>query len=1033
MTVVSGAIDIQKTPNLQTILSGDPATFGITVTNGGTIDLFNVAVSDPLAPACDNVIGTLTAGSSVSYGCVLVAVPDDFTNTATVTSQDAVGNPVTDSDVADVDVILPAISVSKTPDIQTVTYNGTAIFTIAVTNDGDADLTNVVVSDPSVTSCDSTIATLAIGETVSYSCTLTNVVAGFTNTVNVVADEPSGGTVSATDTADTTVLVPAIEIQKSPDYQIVGLGGTVDFTITVTNTGQTDLFSVAVTDALTPSCDASIGTMLIGASTSYSCTSDPVAADFTNTANVTSTDALGGVWADSDAADIDLVDPGLAISKTPNLQTLLSGETATFDITVTNTGDVDLPNVSVSDPQAPDCDNSIGLLTAGSSLTYTCTLLNVTADFTNTATVTSDNPLGGTITVSDTADVDVVFPGVEIQKTPDPEQVVVIGDLATFTIAVTNTGDQDLTGLMVSDPLVPACDSGPFDLLVGGNYQLHCTITVTGDFTNIASVAGTDALGNPVSDSDDASVDAIDPSISISNTPDAQTVIYDGTATFTIEVTNTGDVDLVNVIVSDPNAPNCATSIASLAVGETVTYTCTLDNVTADLTNTATVTSTDPLGNAVTDSDGADVTVLVPGVEIQKTPDFQQVSVGSTATFTITLTNTGETVLADLVVADPLVASCGRIVSSLAIGATTSYSCTSTVAADFTNTASVTADDPLGNSWTDSDTADVDAIAPGLAVTKSPDVQSVPLGDDATFVIEVTNTGDVDLTDVSLVDASVPACDSTIASLLVGESVSYNCVVTVTGDFTNTIVASGLDPNLDPVDGGNDTADVTALLPGVLVEKVASPTAIGIGQDATFTITVTNTGDVTLATVDVVDAAYPACDNTVGPLAPNASTSYVCTVADVLVGFTNTVDASALDGNGNPATSSDSESITVLPASIAITKVADAGSVVDGGDITYTITVENDGPADLVAVSVSDPTLPACDNAFATLLAGDSQTYTCVLAGVDAATADPVVNTISVIAQDEAGNDVVGLRQRVGGRSRSRTLDIQDRRYPDGA
>ncbi len=216
-----------------------------------------------------------------------------------------------------------------------------------------------------------------------------------------------------------------------------------------------------------------------------------------------------------------------------------------------------------------------------------------------------------------------------------------------------------------------------------------------------------------------------------------------------------------------------------------------------------------------------------------------------------------------------------------------------------------------------------------------------------------------------------------------------------------------MDPNLDPVDGGNDSADVTALLPGVLVEKVASQTAIGIGQDATFTITVTNTGDVTLDTVDVVDAGYPACDNSVGPLAPNASTFYVCTVADVLVGFTNTVDASALDGNGNPATSSDSESITVLPASIVITKVADAGTVVDGGDITFTITVENDGPADLLNVSVSDPSLPACNNAFATLLAGEIQTYTCVLAGVDAATADPVVNTINVVAQDEAGNDIV--------------------------
>ncbi|MDH5422572.1 MAG: carboxypeptidase regulatory-like domain-containing protein, partial [Acidimicrobiia bacterium] len=774
----------------------------------------------------------------------------------------------------------------------------------------------------------------------------------------------------------------------------------------VTNTGQTDLFDLVVADPLSPNCDATIATLPIGESTSYLCSSDPVAGDFTNIANVTAEDALGGSWTDLDPGDVDLVDPGLAISKTPNLQTLLSGETATFEITVTNTGDIDLDNVDVLDPLAPDCDNPIGTLAAGESVTYVCTRPNVTVDFTNTVTVTADNPLGGIITVSDTATVDVVFPGVDIQKTPDSQQVLV-DDLVTFTITVTNSGDQDLIGLMVSDPLSPTCDSGPFGLVVGASTSYTCSVTVTADFTNIASVAGTDALANPVSDSDDAAVDAINPSIAISATPDTQTVIYGGTATFTIEVTNTGDSVLTDVMVTDPSAPACDTTIASLAVGETVTYTCTVNNVTGDFTSTAVVTATDPLDNEVTGSDTAAVVVLVPGIEIQKSPDFQQVLVGADATFTIAVTNTGETFLSNVIVSDPLAPACGRIVGSLAISATTTYTCTVTVGADFTNTVNVTASDPLGNPWADSDIADVDAIAPGLAVTKSPDVQSVPLGDDATFVIEVTNTGDVDLTDVSLVDAFVPACDTTIASLLVGESVSYNCVVAVTGDFTNTIVASGLDPNLDPVDGGNDSADVTVLLPGVLVEKVASQTAIGIGQDATFTITITNTGDVTLTTVDVVDAAYPACDNTVGPLAPNASTSYVCTVADVLVGFTNTVDASALDGNGNSATSSDSESITVLPASIAITKVADAGTVVDGGDITYTITVENDGPADLVAVSVSDPTLPACDNAFATLLAGDSQTYTCVLAGVDATTADPVVNTISVTAQDEAGDDVV--------------------------
>ena len=43
---------------------------------------------------------------------------------------------------------------------------------------------------------------------------------------------------SDSDTADVTVLVPAIDIQKTPDSQLVGPSGTATFTITVSNAGQ---------------------------------------------------------------------------------------------------------------------------------------------------------------------------------------------------------------------------------------------------------------------------------------------------------------------------------------------------------------------------------------------------------------------------------------------------------------------------------------------------------------------------------------------------------------------------------------------------------------------------------------------------------------------------------------------------------------------------------------------------------------------------------------------------------------------------
>ena len=184
--------------------------------------------------------------------------------------------------------------------------------------------------------------------------------------------------------------------------------------------------------------------------------------------------------------------------------------------------------------------------------------------------------------------------------------------------------------------------------------------------------------------------------------------------------------------------------------------------------------------------------------------------------------------------------------------------------------------------------------------------------------------------------------------------------------------------------------------------------------------------------IDVVDAVSPTCDRSVGPLLAGQSTSYDCTIADVLADFTNTVEVTGVDANGNIVTSSDEADVTVVPGSISITKSPDAATVVDGGDIVYTITIENTGPADLVNVVVSDPSLPACDTTFATLLVGESQTWTCTDSAVDATLADPVLNSIDVVV-DRRGRDLgLGFGHLIGRRARSRADGHQDRLADDG-
>jgi uncharacterized repeat protein (TIGR01451 family) len=194
-------------------------------------------------------------------------------------------------------VIKPHISISKSPDAQTILIGQTASFSITVTNDGDSPLANVVVTDALAPGCARTkadipaLALMAPGATVTYTCTLANVTSSFTNVAVATGTPPVGPNVTAQDTAAVTVVPPAthpaITIVKNPKSQTVTSGGTANFTITVTNTGDVALTNVTVSDALSPNCNKTIGTLNPGQSTSYTCTRPNVTASFNNVAVAT--------------------------------------------------------------------------------------------------------------------------------------------------------------------------------------------------------------------------------------------------------------------------------------------------------------------------------------------------------------------------------------------------------------------------------------------------------------------------------------------------------------------------------------------------------------------------------------------------------------------------------------------------------------------------------------------------------------------------------------------------------------------------
>ncbi len=290
-------------PNENPVVNPRPTT--LTTNAGGPFVLGadgTVALSDT---------ATLSGGTSGAAGTITVKGADGKNYTSPPITVNAAGtyywvasygsdskNAASSSTCGDVNetplVIKPHISISKSPDAQTILIGQTANFTITVTNDGDSTLTNVVVTDALAPGCARTsadipgLASMAPGATITYTCTLANVTASFTNIAIATGTPPVGPPVSAQDTAAVTAVAPAthpaITIVKNPKSQSVTRGGTATFTIAVTNTGDVALTNVTVSDPLSPNCNRTIGTLAPGASSSYTCTRANVTANFTNVA-----------------------------------------------------------------------------------------------------------------------------------------------------------------------------------------------------------------------------------------------------------------------------------------------------------------------------------------------------------------------------------------------------------------------------------------------------------------------------------------------------------------------------------------------------------------------------------------------------------------------------------------------------------------------------------------------------------------------------------------------------------------------------
>ena len=258
---------------------------------------------------------------------------------------------------------------------------------------------------------------LDLSESWIYTCS-TPVSSDLTNIATVMGVDSLDGVVSAQASADVDVIAPAIGLSKRASASIIHAGTVVTYTFTVTNAGDVPLSNVNVSDDLCAPVvygggdDNSDSRLDLGETWTYTCAA-MLNADTFNTATATGTDALGGPVSAQASARVDVINPGLRVTKAASTAQVYAGETVSFTYTVINTGDTPLATLTATDDWCAPVNYATGDLNNDSRLdlteswTYTChTVLTQTT--TNTITVTGQDELGGSTGDTDSVTVAVL-------------------------------------------------------------------------------------------------------------------------------------------------------------------------------------------------------------------------------------------------------------------------------------------------------------------------------------------------------------------------------------------------------------------------------------------------------------------------------------------------------------------------------------------------------------------------------------------------------------------------------------------------
>ena len=378
------------------------------------------------------------------------------------------------------------------------------------------------------------------------------------------------------------------------------------------------------------------------------------------------------------------------------------------------------------------------------------------------------------------------------------------------------------------------------------------------------------------------------------------------TSTATLTIANSGNATLTVSGISYPTGFSGAFS-GAIAAGVSTNVTVTFAPVALiSYGGTVTVNSDATSGTSTIAASGTGITTATPIIGVSGNLAFGNVTTGTTATATLTITNSGNATLTVSSIAYPSDFS-GAFSGAIAAGASTNVTVTFAPVAliSYGGTVTVNSDATRGTSTIAASGTGIPTPTRIIDVSGTLAFGNVPTGTTATATLTITNSGNATLTVSSIAypsgfsgafSGTIPAGGSqgvtvTFAPVAL---ISYSGNVTVNSDATSgtgTIAASG-----------------TGVALPTRVIGLSGNLAFGnltTGTTATATLTITNAGNSTLT---VSSIAYPSGFSGAfsGAIAAGGSHGVTVTFAPVALisyGGTVTVNSDATSGTGTIAAS----------------------------------------------------------------------------------------------------------------------------------